>query len=470
VTPARWLALLLAGGAVASGGLGATAQQPGAATGAVVPAVATPLWSARRAPQPLVDWVGGRRLEADLAAVVTGDACFVVSTPEGVIASSRADTPLIGASTQKLLVGAAALSALGADTRLATRVMAPRAAANGTIERLWLVGGGDALLATPDFAAALEKDPVTRGTPTTSLAGLADAVYNAGIRRVTNGVEGDDSRYDTLRYLPTWKDSYRATGQIGPVGALTVNRGFRVLTPNPIAVDDPAAFAAAQLTTLLQARGITVGAAAKTGRATADAVEVARVESVPMKDLVASLIRSSDNLLAEDLTREIGRTVVKEATTAAGTRAVVQKLGELGVPTTGVVLTDGSGLDRGNRVTCRTLATTLALGQRPELRALWDGLPVAGQTGTLSDELGGTAVQGHLRGKTGSLDGVTGLVGTVDAPRALQFALIENGTFSEQTGIMLRGRFATTLPGFPAAPNGDALVPAPAAPPPGRGN
>ena len=72
-----------------------------------------------------------------------------------------------------------------------------------------------------------------------------------------------------------------------------------------------------------------------------------------------------------------------------------------GCPMDGVSLVDGSGLARDNRVTCRALAATVDLGARPELAALWEGMAVAGQTGTLADELLGTGLEGRLRGKTG---------------------------------------------------------------------
>ena len=90
------------------------------------------------------------------------------------------------------------------------------------------------------------------------------------------------------------------------------------------------------------------------------------------------------------------------------------KLAELGLPTAGTTLVDGSGLDRGNRTTCNLLAAVVDLGAQPEFTALWDGLPVAGGSGTLADVLRGTPLDGKLRAKTGSLNGVSGLAGLVD--------------------------------------------------------
>jgi len=97
------------------------------------------------------------------------------------------------------------------------------------------------------------------------------------------------------------------------------------------------------------------------------------------------------------------------------------------------------------------------------MQALWDGLPVAGESGTLQDELRGTPLQSHLRAKTGFLNGVTGLSGLVDVKAPLQFAFVANGALSEAGAVALRGRFAGVLGTFPDAPPADQLVPAPAA-------
>ena len=50
-----------------------------------------------------------------------------------------------------------------------------------------------------------------------------------------------------------------------------------------------------------------------------------------------------------------------------------------------------------------------------------------------------------MRGKTGSLDGVSGLLGMVDLGRSVTFAFLDNGDFSEAKAAGLRARAATLI-------------------------
>ncbi len=124
-------------------------------------------------------------------------------------------------------------------------------------------------------------------------------------------------------------------------------------------------------------------------------------------------------------------------------------------------LKDGSGLDRGNRVTCGTLVAALTLAQRPEFATLYDGLPVAGRNGTLVGDFLGTPLEGNFRGKTGSLDGVTGLTGVVDLGRRIQFAFLDNGAVQRDPGRGDPRRHRRHHRPLPDSPPVDALVPSP---------
>jgi D-alanyl-D-alanine carboxypeptidase/D-alanyl-D-alanine-endopeptidase (penicillin-binding protein 4) len=433
----------------------------GGSGAAATPSAGTPLWSARRVPGAVADGVGAQHLQAAMNLAAGGEGnCYEVTQGDTVLASGNADTPIVGASTQKLLVAAAALAALSPDYTYVTKAVAPGTVDGGTLDKLYLVGAGDPGLTTADYAAVLKQGKWTGTDVTTSLEALADAIVAKGVKRIPGGIAGDDSRYDDQRYVPSWKPDYRTSGDIGPMGALTVNDGYANVARKSIA-DDPALNAAQALTGLLQARGVQVGAPSH-ATAPGGAAEIASVTSPPLHDVIASMLTSSDNLSAELLVKELGLHDSKQGTTAAGVAAVKARLLAEGLPAEKLALVDGSGLDRGNRLTCDLLVRTLGLAAKPGFATLVDGLPVAGQSGTLIDQMLGTPLAGKLRAKTGSLEGVAGLTGLIDVGPTLRFAFVDTGNFSESAAPTIRQKLASVIGTFPDAPPPDSLVPAPA--------
>ena len=427
----------------------------------------TPLWSLRRLPQPVIDAVGAQRLQAALAARANGlRSCTTVRDDTAALDVTTAGIdPLAPGSTMKLLTATAAVAALGADFHFTTQAVAPSSAADGTVGRLYLIGGGDPLLATPERIALDERDPETAGLPTSPLATLADRIVAAGIRRIPGGVLGVDDRYDRTRYLPAWPASART--DIGPIGALTVNDGLAGPTGTGAAVADPAVNTASELSRLLVARGVEVGGAGRADHAPDGATRIATLDSPPLPDVLEELLSASDNLSAEMLTRELG---VKEGagTTARGVQAIRDELTTLSVDLTGSHFIDGSGLSHDDRLTCPTLLALLRVDARRRFAAVADGLAIAGRRGTLARSFGGTPLQDNLRAKTGTLTGVSGLAGYVRSDRPLTFALLLGGGFSQTAGYALREAMASEIAAYPAIADPGALVPPPFAPIPAR--
>src|SRR5205085_2865923 len=125
--------------------------------------LATPLWSVRRLPQPLIDAAGAQHLQAALANRAAGlQSCTVVRDDTlGAPVTAAGTEPLAPGSTMKLLTATAAVAALGSHFHFTTQAVAPVGPAGGTVARLYLVGGGDPLLATPERIAADQRDPET---------------------------------------------------------------------------------------------------------------------------------------------------------------------------------------------------------------------------------------------------------------------------------------------------------------------
>jgi D-alanyl-D-alanine carboxypeptidase/D-alanyl-D-alanine-endopeptidase (penicillin-binding protein 4) len=388
------------------------------------------------------------------AVVAPVRACVAVDSATGALVRVDPDALFAPASTLKLLTGTVALRRLGADHRFVTKVVADGSG------NLVLVGGGDPLLATPRFIAGEHAGAIDRDTPLTPLSALADAIVAAGVHHVDGAIVVDDHLQDTVRFLPAWKPSYAADGEIGSLGALTVDRGFAPGTRTP--APDPAVNAGEQLAALLEARGVTVAGGVHRGRAPSDAREVAHVDSQPLGAIVEEMLTISDNYAAEELLRAVAvSSGAVPGTSAAGAQVAMQEMKALGVPTSGLVMFDGSGLARDDRVSCATMLGLVdRMAQQPQ-GALDRGLAVWGRTGTLAHRAGADSVIGRLRAKTGSIDGAVGLVGVVDGPDRLRFAFLANGDFSEQRGEELQAAVASIVGSAPDLQVPADLVPRP---------
>jgi PBP4 family serine-type D-alanyl-D-alanine carboxypeptidase len=102
-----------------------------------------------------------------------------------------------------------------------------------------------------------------------------------------------------------------------------------------------------------------------------------------------------------------------------------------------VEVADGSGLSRLNRLSANAIARLLQILYSN--RYLYDALPIAGVDGTLRSRMQGTAAQGNLRAKTGTLTGVSALSGYVTTRDGvvLVFSMIFNG-FSAPSSVVKR--------------------------------
>ena len=172
------------------------------------------------------------------------------------------------------------------------------------------------------------------------------------------------------------------------------------------------------------------------------------------------MLVESDNTTAELLLKEIGRTPSERGTTVGGLSVLLSALEKAGHRVAEVVPHDGSGLDPDNRVACSLLVDLL--GDEAFGGVLADSLPVAGQQGTMKKRFVGTAGEGRVRAKTGTLRGVSSLAGVVDTPagRHLAFAVITNGELPFEIKELHEDLVLALLP-YPEAPATEVLRPRP---------
>jgi D-alanyl-D-alanine carboxypeptidase/D-alanyl-D-alanine-endopeptidase (penicillin-binding protein 4) len=175
------------------------------------------------------------------------------------------------------------------------------------------------------------------------------------------------------------------------------------------------------------------------------AATVAEVASPPVMSLVEEMLTTSDNTLAEYLSRQVQPNA---ATFQVAAAAVGSSAQAAGVDMTAAQLRDGSGLSPADRVTVRTLVSALQVAARGQ-DSSWlvlSGLPIAGVTGTLETRYPGVG-RGYLRAKTGTLRGVVSLAGTVTTGdgNVLLFAFIANGVSSVPAAQRALDAAATAL-------------------------
>lgn len=440
----------------------APVAEPTSAAPPATPALTTGLMAFRRMPTIISRDVNGEAFRAEVSqflGTINDRSCGVVSVDGEQMGARNENLAVIPASNQKLLVAAVALQQLGEDFRYTTTIEAATGPVDGVVNGdLFVVGGGDPLLSSDWYPASnMERYPVTSPT---SLDRLADDVVAAGVERVTGGVVGDGSRYDDEFFGPGWGDGVQGL-EGGPYDALMVNDS-RVFG-DELRANDPNEGAAREFTLLLEARGVVVEGEPSSGTAPADAVEIASIDSAPLSAVVAEMLGNSDNNTAELVLKELGRTDTSVGNREAGLEVIRQQLVEWGVNVDSVVLADGSGLSLDNRITCAALA---AVVERYDSDSpIGKGLPVAGQTGTLSDVFVDHPVAGRLTGKTGTLNNppfnvdppaVKALAGylPVEGGGEVEYVLILNGpTISDQSEYRpIWNQLADTLDSYPAGP------------------
>jgi serine-type D-Ala-D-Ala carboxypeptidase/endopeptidase (penicillin-binding protein 4) len=405
------------------------AEPPGAAPSPTVPVQRAPLLLPAGGPAPPAPTGEGLR-EAVLAALddpaVAGRlAVSVVDAETGAPLLELAARELrLPASKTKIATAVAVLTAVDPQSRLTTRLVA--GASPGEVV---LVGGGDTTLASPQAAQGYPRPA--------RLADLATAAQAVLGPEPLQRLLVDDSRYVGPRTGPGWRPGYVTGGNVAPVGALMVDGG-RVRPDRNARAGDPALAAGQALADLLQRPGaprITV----ERGEAAPGALELARVSSPTLAQLVEVMLSRSDNDLAESLARQTALATGRTADFAGGAAAVRDVLGarleEVGVGGDAVQVVDGSGLSRDNRIQPAALTRLLAAvasGDEPRLAPVLTGLPVGGFDGTLSDRYRADAARagaGVVRAKTGTLSDVSALAGLVRTRegRLLAFDLTADG-------------------------------------------
>ncbi len=399
-----------------------------------------------------------------------------------VLYTRNAQQKFVPASNVKLLTTAAALQKLGPNFSIRTSVLGQP---NSPKQDLYVVGRGD-----PTFTSY-------------QINLLAGQLKQQGIRQV-NSLTAVDNYFTGPIVNPYWDaEDYRA-GYGAPANSLILNRnelGFtaipgrvgqplRIVWDRPdfvrgwriennsrtvssgnefinagqkpgqkvmdvrgqliagtdsdntsIAVLDPASYFAEQFQQSLNAYGLnTARIKVSNSSPPAGLVELAAVQSPPLRAFINPTNLYSVNIYAEAMLKALGRSVDPSTTNAytTGASAVSQVLTDMGVAPNSISIVDGSGLSRRDMVTPEAFVDTLqAMAKTPNAAIYRNSLAVAGRSGTLSNRMKGTNAEGRFQGKTGTLSNTYSLSGYLNPPNhpTLVLTILINGTNAKGSDV-----------------------------------
>ncbi|BCJ71539.1 hypothetical protein CS0771_10830 [Catellatospora sp. IY07-71] len=396
---------------------------------------------AKLADAPLPD---PQQLKILLDPLVTGTqlgdqvSVSVVDAGTGQVLYERAPTEMLTpASNTKLVTAAAVLSTRGPDYRITTRVVA-----GANPGEVVLIGAGDATL-------GVTKEKYYAGAP--QLDDLAAQVKKAMGDTPITKVILDGSLFPGPVTAPTWSPNAAKEGNVSKIPALMINGARTGLKDRKTPFErynDPERAAGDAFAKLL---GVPTSAVAK-GKAPAGSgggqvaasasaapsaaagppapgTELGAVRSAPLLRQVEQMLIESDNTLAETLARQVALAKGKPASFAGAAEALEEVVAELGLDPAQSTLHDGSGMSAGNKLTPRILTSLLvkAYGDGAVLGDFFNGLPVGGWSGTMTERFGkSTSAFGVVRAKSGTLNGVNSLSGVVETAdgRLLAFAVL----------------------------------------------
>lgn len=391
-----------------------------------------------------------------------------------------AGTPLMPASTMKMLTSAAAFERFGPRYQFSTDVLYDGTlGSDGTLTgNVYLRGDGD-----PSLSGRYMP-----GGPAAPMNFLADQLVSRGVKRITGEVIGDATAFDDQKIPEGWLTRYLQAGYAARVSGLSLNENLLWVTVTPGAgaklepatsaiplvsnvrtvpgggaslsvrrqtdgtiivsgrigsrsiprryvyiVEDPAPFTTGALRAALIGKGIQVDGGIRLGKTPSSAVKIASVQSPTLDRIISAMNRESINIFAELLMRNAARGPQRnEQGTVANGQALIRQFfaTKVKADTMHLEISDGSGLSTLDRVTPRAMTQMLGYAHRAEWGPYFHAsLPVAGESELLRRRMRGGSAQGNLHAKTGTTNDVIGLGGYVTAMNGevIAFSFIYNG-------------------------------------------
>ena len=420
----------------------------------------------------------GRSLQSNMEAVVRSAnvgqakvAFHVVDLADGLaVAELHSDEPMLPASNMKLVTTAAALMIFDDDFTFKTQMQ-------WYDGKLIIVGEGDPAFGDPRILGAMGMNIEDL------LARWVSVVKKAGITNI-DSIVIDDRAFDSQHVHPNWPEDQLERWYCAPVTGLNFNDNCldiyvrpsspglsQIIQTRPIdapviltnltkagsknaiwperqmgtnritvrgtvrhaykapiyvTLHDPPMVFGNTLRDRLKKAGIEVGNVRRIDeQETFDEARLLAEVKTPLAEIIKRCNMDSQNLFAESLIKRIGRQATGDPGSwtngAAAIRMFLSKL--LGPDASAIVIDDGSGLSRRNRVTASLLAGLLFEMNAAEAERdddlptpgdiLRQSLPVAGKTGTLARRFRTPALKATVHAKSGYIKHTLALSGYI---------------------------------------------------------
>lgn len=279
--------------------------------------------------------------------------------------------------------------------------------------------GPDAL--TVDYGAVtVQFRPSGEGVSATVDPLPTGLALDIRIRRTGNGGCGDPTAQltATTTVNPAGDAVLRIDGNLPPACTDAFDWNFAPLPPDRLF--------AGLFRSLWRELGGELGGRFRDGATPPGARLLAESRSPSLAEVLRDMNKWSNNVIARTLLATLGATAEPgEDAPSAGARRVARSLAANGIDTDQLVIENGAGLSRIERISARSLGQLLIASWHsrtmPELVA---SLPIAGVDGTARKRVAGSPAQGAAHVKTGTLDGVRSLAGYVQARNGHRYAVI----------------------------------------------
>ena len=401
-----------------------------------------PLTAPKRYGESIALSTSQNRITNILSTTLPKNSCIeVFDAPNGQAESQpfiaiNPTQQLVPASTNKIITAAVVLSVLDPDSTLDTSLIAE--SKSSTLSRAYIKTSGDPSFVTSKIPPS-RRPSYLSPTHVHTFEDFASKTYSAGVRSITNLVI-DNTWFDLDAIESGWSKDKE---QVGALAALNADEGYE---GNALAASADT-HAAALLKSVFTAKGITINnitfGAIPEKLSKSDSV-IAQTSSASVKELVSDMLKTSDNVYAEQLLAAAVYASGGNVTKRSRADFVSQQLKKLSIDASGYVFINGSGYTTNARSTC-ALENDVVDAMNSRDIDLVKLSSHANHDGTLAKRF--TNLPTDLYAKTGTLNGVTALTGLLGDD--ILFSFISNGSFSEEGGKALQESVVSTLSRFP---------------------